>query len=76
MKVSWVTPVYKNGDVTDTGNYRLISTLSPFRKVFERLIYNQLNNLLEKNNILYQYEFGFRDLPEISRGEEGGEDFQ
>ena len=24
------------------------------------LIYNQLNNFLEKNNILYQYQFGFR----------------
>ena len=60
MKVSRVTPVYKNGDVTNTGNYRPISTLSPFSKVFERLIYNQLNNFLEKNNISYQYQFGFR----------------
>ena len=60
MKVSRVTPVYKNGDVTNTGNYRPISALSPFSKVFERLIYNQLNNFLEKNNILYQYQFGFR----------------
>ena len=55
MKVSQVTLVYKNGDVTETGNHRptCISTLSPFSKVFERLIYNQLNNFLEKNNILY-----------------------
>ena len=60
MKVSQVTPVYKNGDVTDPGNYRLISTLSPFSKVLERLIYNQLYNFLEKHSILYQYQFGFR----------------
>ena len=31
-----------------------------FSKVFERLIYDQLNNFLEKHNILYQYQFGFR----------------
>jgi len=48
LKVSQVTPVYKNGDVTDPDNYRPISTLSPFNKVLERLIYNQLYNFLEK----------------------------
>ena len=60
LKVSQVTPVYKNGDVTDPGNYRPISTLSPFSKVFERLIYNQLNSFLEKHDIMYKYQFGFR----------------
>ena len=37
LKVSQVTPVYKNGDVTDPGNYnyRPISTLSPFSKVLK-----------------------------------------
>ena len=60
LKVSQVTPVYKNGDVTDPGNYRPISTLSPFSKVFERLIYNQLNSFLEKHEIMYKYQFGFR----------------
>ena len=39
LKVSQVTPVYKNGDVTDPANYRPISTLSPFSEVLERLIY-------------------------------------
>ena len=60
LKVSQVTPVYKNGDVSDPGNYRPISTLSPFSKVFERLIYNQLNSFLEKRDIMYKYQFGFR----------------
>ena len=34
LKVSQVTSVYKNGDATDPANYRPISTLSSFSKVF------------------------------------------
>ena len=60
LNVSQVTPVYKSGDATDPANYRPISTLSSFRKVFEKLIYNQLYNFLEKYSILYKYQFGFR----------------
>ena len=48
--------------MSDAGNYRPISTLSlsPFSKVFERLVYDQLLAFIEKENILYQYQFGFR----------------
>ena len=60
LKVSQVTPVYKNGDATDPANYRPISTLSSFSKVFEKLTHNQLYNFLEKYSILYKYQFGFR----------------
>ena len=60
LKVSQVTPVYKNGHATDRANYRPISTLSSFSKVFEKLTYNQLYNFLEKYSILYKYQFGFR----------------
>ena len=31
-----------------------------FAKVLERLIYNQLCAFLEKHNILYKYQYGFR----------------
>jgi len=31
-----------------------------FSKVFERLIYNQLNSLLEEHDIMDKYQFGFR----------------
>ena len=60
LKVSQVTPVYKSGDAIDPANYRPISTLSSFRKVFEKLIYSQLYNFLEKYSILYKYQFRFR----------------
>ena len=60
FKISRVTPIYKSGEVTDTGNYRPIATLSSFSKVLERLVYNQLYLFLEKNDIIYKYQFGFR----------------
>ena len=51
---------YMSGDVTDTSNYRPIATLSPFTKVLERLIYDQLYAFLEKFDVLYKYRFGFK----------------
>ena len=43
-----------------TSNYRPISLLSIFDKLLEKLMAARLNNFLEKNNILYKYQFGFR----------------
>ena len=60
FKISRVAPIYKSGGVTDTGNYRPIATLSSFSKVLEQLIYNQVYQFLEKNDIIYKYQFGFR----------------
>ena len=45
--------ITESGEVTDTGTYRPIATLSSFSKVLERLIYNQLYLFLEKKMILY-----------------------
>ena len=41
-------------------NYRPISILSFFSKIFEKLMYNILNNFLYKNDVIYKYQFGFR----------------
>ena len=60
LKVSQVTSVYKSGDATNPANYRPISTLSSFSKVFEKLIYDQLYTFFKKCSILYKYQFGFR----------------
>ena len=58
---------YIMDDVTNTGNYRPIATLSPFPKVLERLSYDQLYAFLEKHNILYKYQFGFRKGSQLNR---------
>ena len=41
-------------------NYRPISVISAFAKVFERIVYNQLSSYLSENNVLSQYQSGFR----------------
>ena len=41
-------------------NSRPIATLSVVSQVFEKLIFKQLNSYIEKQNILFQYQFGFR----------------
>ena len=47
LKISRVAPIYKSGIETDPNNYRPISTLSPFAKLLERLVYNQLQLFLQ-----------------------------
>ena len=59
--------MYKSGDATNPANYRPISTLSSFSKVFEKVIYNQLHNFLKKYSILYKYQFGLRKGYSIER---------
>ena len=60
LKVAKVTPIYKSGDKSDSGNYRPISVLPVLSKILERLIYDRTYNYLQKNNILYNKQFGFR----------------
>ena len=59
LKIARVIALYKKGNHYLANNYRPISLLSSFNKIFEKLICRQLVNFLEKNNILFQYQFGF-----------------
>ena len=42
-------------------NYRPISVLTFFTKVFEKIVYNKLFNFISDNNILYDHQYGFRN---------------
>ena len=55
-----MVPIFKRGDKTVTGNYRPISLLSPFSKLFERHIHNHLYNYVIKHKILHAHQYGFR----------------
>ena len=60
FKISKVTPIFKSGIVTELGNYRPIAVISPFSKVLDRLVYQQLVSFLEKQCLLFNFQFGFR----------------
>ena len=62
LKVAKIIPVYKNGDTCSPSNYRPISLLSIFDKILEKIIYLRLKQFLHKYNILYKYQFGFREI--------------
>jgi len=56
-----ILPLYKNkGSVNDPDNYRGISILSCFGKLFTKLLNTRLNAFLEMNNILCEEQAGFR----------------
>jgi len=60
LKLAKVIPIFKSGDSTLCKNYRPISLLSVFSKILEKLMYDRLNNYLNKQAILYTYQFGFQ----------------
>ena len=60
LKIARVTPVFKAGEVTDVSNYRPISVFPCLSKILERIMYNRLFSYLDKNDILYNKQFGFQ----------------
>ena len=60
LKLAKVIPVFKSGPSTEISNHRPISVLSFFSKIFEDVLYNYLVNFIDKHNILYKFQFGFR----------------
>ena len=60
MKQTEVVPLYKGKDMDIVINYRPISLLITISKILEKVIYRCVYSFLEKNNILYQSQYGFR----------------
>ena len=50
----------QKGEKTDPNNYRPISILNCINKIYEKLIYARLYRYLTEHDILYKYQFGFR----------------
>ena len=61
LKIAEVIPIHKNGSKNECSNYRPISLLSPFSKLFEKCLYGQLYDYFNNNNIFYINQFGFRE---------------
>jgi len=60
LKYATVKPLLKKGGRENVANYRPISLLTSFSKVFEKIIYDRLLKHIKTNNILVDEQFGFR----------------
>ena len=60
LKLAKVIPIFKSGDSAQIGNYRPVSVLPVFSKVLERVMYVRLFSFIKKYDLLYKYQFGFR----------------
>lgn len=57
LKVAKVTPIYKGGGQVEINNYRPISVLPVFSKVFESIINDRLTSFFRKYQTPAQYGF-------------------
>ena len=60
LKIAKVIPIFKNGDSKSINNYRPISILSTLNKIFEKILYARLVDYIEKFDLFYKYQFGYR----------------
>ena len=60
LKTSKVVPIHKGGTKNDVSNYRPISLLASFSKVYEKLMHNRVINFLDTHNLLCENQYGFR----------------
>jgi hypothetical protein len=60
LKIATVTPIYKQGAKTELSNYRPISVLPFFSKLFERIMYDRLFSYIKQKNLLYVLQHGFQ----------------
>ena len=55
-----MTPVFKSDDALDPSNYRPISLLSLFNRIFEKLMSRRLTAFLDANHLFNNSQYGFR----------------
>jgi len=60
LKYTVIKPLHKNGDRCEVSNYRPVSLLTSFLKIFEMVMQTRILNHLTKYNILSNEKYGFR----------------
>jgi hypothetical protein len=60
LKYSIIKPIYKKGDKLHLTNYRPISLLTSFSKIFEKIVYERGYKHICTNKILVEEQFGFK----------------
>lgn len=61
FKTSVITPIHKVGNKSEISNYRPISLINNFGKIFEKCLKTRLNDHLRRHNIIDNMQFGFRE---------------
>ena len=59
LKIGLVNPIHKKGSKTEMANYRPITILPIFSKVFENVLKRRLENHLTSNHIMSVNQFGY-----------------
>ena len=59
-KTAKVIPIYKKDNPLLCENYRPISLLPIFSKIFEKLIYKRMYAFIDDHKLIYKRQFGFR----------------
>ena len=59
-KIAKVCPLLKKGDATDKKNYRPVALLCVAAMVLEKIVADQMEAFFESNNLLGEFQFGFR----------------
>ena len=60
LKIGKISPIYKKDDEQHIENYRPVSTLPIYGKIFEKTIYIRFYSYFVSQNILHDKQFGFR----------------
>ena len=60
LKCAKIIPIFKDEDDTLPENYRPISLLSIYNRIFEKLMYSRVTKFVKDCNILYDQQYGFR----------------
>lgn len=60
LKTARITPIHKGGAKDQVSNYRPISVLNIFSKLFESVVVDRLWSFLTKHNVISKYQYGFQ----------------
>ena len=60
LKISKITPIFKSEDETGASNYRPISLLSSFNRIFKKLLYYRMEDFIDKKKLIHSSQYGFR----------------
>ena len=61
LKIAKIKPLHKGGIATDMNNYRPISLLPVFSKIFEKVVLNRIQHHMKSTNQYSKLQFGFRE---------------